>query len=297
MVQFEKTSVVVLGDALIDEIRTPESVEEFVGGAALNVAVGLSTLGIPTTLIAMVGDDEAGARIRSFLDEHGVTLIATVGPNGTSRAVSERINGEPHYEFNKAAQERRIKFGAEERAALSEASLVVVSCFPFDDVAQAEELLGAVDRPEERLVIDPNPRSGMLHDRDSFRDTFDRLAAHTLLVKVGDDDAALLYGNTVAELSDHLLASGSGTVLSTAGKAGASIATESGVSAHAPIADLPGPIVDTMGGGDATLASVIQSLLESGTPSDADGWRAVLDRAMLIAAATCRHEGALLRVP
>ena len=59
------SSVVVIGDALIDELRDDTGVKEFVGGAALNVAVGLSRLGVPTTLIAMVGDDEAGAKTRS----------------------------------------------------------------------------------------------------------------------------------------------------------------------------------------------------------------------------------------
>jgi fructokinase len=296
-VSSEHQSVVVIGDALIDEIRTPEGSSDFVGGAALNVAVGLATLGIPTRLIAMIGDDEAGAGIRAFCIEHGVDLIPTIGPNGTSRAVSERIDGEPVYTFNAAAQARRVKFGEAERVALTEASLVVVSCFPFDDVEQSNELLSAVQNPRERLVIDPNPRAGMMHDRDRFRQTFDRIAAETLLVKVGDDDAAMLYDETVSALSDHLLQSGSSSVLSTAGKDGASVATSAGLAAHAPIATLPGPIVDTMGGGDATLASVIQSLLDTGMPVDGSGWAAVLERAMLIAAATCRQPGALLRVP
>lgn len=66
------SSVVVIGDALIDELRDDAGVKEFVGGAALNVAVGLSRLGVPTTLIAMVGDDEAGAKIRAYLDDYGV---------------------------------------------------------------------------------------------------------------------------------------------------------------------------------------------------------------------------------
>ena len=34
--------IVVIGDALIDELRDEHGVREFVGGAALNVAVGLS---------------------------------------------------------------------------------------------------------------------------------------------------------------------------------------------------------------------------------------------------------------
>ncbi len=68
--------VVVIGDALIDELRDDTGVREFVGGAALNVAVGLSRLGVPTSLIAMVGDDEAGEQIRSYLAEYDVRPAA-----------------------------------------------------------------------------------------------------------------------------------------------------------------------------------------------------------------------------
>ena len=74
--------VVVIGDALIDELRDDSGVREFVGGAALNVAVGLTRLGVPATLIAMVGDDEAGAHIRSYLEDYGVALIATPSTHG-----------------------------------------------------------------------------------------------------------------------------------------------------------------------------------------------------------------------
>jgi sugar/nucleoside kinase (ribokinase family) len=293
----EHPSVVVIGDALIDEIRNGDEAGEFVGGAALNVAVGVATLGMPTTLIAMVGEDADGTIIREFLAEHGVDLIATSGPLGSSRAISDRIDGEPFYEFNAAAQARRIEFGDAERSALSNAALVVVSCFPFDDVAQSDELIAAVADSRQRLVIDPNPREGMMHDLALFRQTFDKLAPQTLLIKIGDDDASLLYGSTVAELSAMLLTEGASTVLSTAGRDGARLDTADGLEASSPIAQLPGAIVDTMGAGDATLASVVHSLVTDGVPVDGAAWGSVLDRAMLIAAATCRHEGALLRLP
>jgi fructokinase len=289
--------VVVIGDALIDEIHRDGTVEDFVGGAALNVAVGLSILGVPTTLIAMVGNDPDGATIREYLDEYGVQLIATIGPNGSSRGVSDRLDGEPFYVFNAAAQARKIEFGPAERAAMAAASFIVVSCFPFDDVAQSNELMDAVPDAAKRLIVDPNPRESMMHDRELFRETFDRIAPQTLLVKVGDEDSALLYGWTLDELSAHLLDLGTTAVLATAGRNGASIETAEGVFWAVPIADVSGEIVDTMGAGDATLASTIQSILAHGFPENGVDWGRLLDRAMLIAAATCRHEGALLRVP
>jgi sugar/nucleoside kinase (ribokinase family) len=287
--------VVIIGDALIDEIHRDGSVETFVGGAALNVAVGLSVLGTPTTLLAMVGDDDAGARIRAFLSVHGVTLVATTGPNGSSRAVSDRVNGEPVYIFNDAARSRHIHFGPTEREALDAAQLVVVSSFPFDDAEQSAELVAAVRDPTTRLVIDPNPRAGMLHDRDAFRDSFDHIAPHTLLVKVGDEDAALLYDSNVEQLAAHLLATGTPTVLATAGPNGASVKNRDGTVVTVPIASLAGHIVDSMGAGDATLASVIESILVNGFPADGPAWHGALERAMRVAAATCRSEGALLR--
>jgi fructokinase len=237
--------IVVVGDALIDLIREGGEETPFVGGAALNVAVGLAILGHRVQLVAMVGDDAHGARIRAELDAHGVELIATVGPSGSSVAVSERVDGEPRYTFNEAAWDRRVRIGAAERAALDAASLVVVSCFPYDDHAQADELLAAVRDPRERLLVDPNPRAGMLHDAARFRDGFARAAAESLLVKIGDDDTALLGLGTLADARAALHGAGSRIVLATEGARGASVQLEGGEVVAAGIAPDPRPIVDT----------------------------------------------------
>ncbi|MEO8908040.1 MAG: PfkB family carbohydrate kinase [Microbacteriaceae bacterium] len=289
--------VVVVGDALIDELRDGGVVREFVGGAALNVAVGLAILGVRTTLVAMIGDDADGERIRSFLTSFGVELVPTIGPSGSSRAVSDRTDGEPRYLFNTAAQHRSIDFDAATRAALDAADYVVVSCFPFDDAAQLAALEAAVTAQERRLIIDPNPRAGMLRDRAAFCAGFDRIASRSLLSKIGDDDAALLYGTSLDALRARLLRDGSRFVIATAGRDGASITSAGGVCVTEPIVSLPGEVIDTMGAGDATLASVVASLLTGGVPVDAAGWHGVLNRAMAVAAATCRFEGAQLRMP
>lgn len=294
--QSTSARVVVVGDALIDVLRDSEGSREFAGGAALNVAVGLAVLGVPTTLIAMVGDDADGTVLRAFLDQYQVELIATPGPLGSSRAVSDRTDGEPRYFFNDAAKGRRIDFGAEERAALASAELIVVSCFPFDDTAQTEAFAACVSDPE-RLVIDPNPRAGMLHDGPRFVRNFEALAARSLLVKVGDEDADLLYDSTLDQLRERLLDVGAHTVLATAGRLGASILSADSGLISVPIAQLDGPVIDTMGAGDATLAAAVRTIVHDGVPQDSAAWRALLDDAMLTAAATCRNEGALLRRP
>jgi len=286
--------VVVIGDALIDELRDDRGVREFVGGAALNVAVGLTRLGVPASLIAMVGDDEPGAHIRGFLSDYGVTLVGSPAEHGSSRAVSTRsAGGEPVYEFNRAAQERRIRFGEAERQAIRDAAVVVVSCFPLDDAAQTRELADAV--AGKMIVIDPNPRAGMMSDRAEFVRGFEMLAAGAELVKVGDDDAELLYGDALDVLRARLVDLGSVAVLATEGAAGATIEA-GGFVITRPVTDLPGRIVDTMGAGDAVLAAAVASMV-AGAPESPAEWAEALDRAMAVAAATCRFEGALLRLP
>ncbi|MFE5408482.1 PfkB family carbohydrate kinase [Microbacterium sp. NPDC056569] len=289
-------TVVVVGDALIDELRDGHGVREFVGGAALNVAVGLSRLGVPATLVAMLGDDEPASRVRRYLADFGVDLLATPSLLGTARAVSTRSGaGEPVYEFNEASQKRRIRFGEAERKAFADADLVVVSCFAFDDAAQAAELADAIAGAAASVAVDPNPRTGMMHDTDEFVRGFERLAAGAALVKVGEDDAVLLYDERLDALRAHLVDVGARAVLATEGAAGATI--EAGdVVVTRPISNLPGRIVDTMGAGDAAFAATIAALV-AGTPATAEDWEAVLQSAMDAAAATCRFEGALLRTP
>ncbi|HZU93654.1 MAG TPA: PfkB family carbohydrate kinase, partial [Microbacterium sp.] len=196
-------SAVVIGDALIDEIRDAGGVRELVGGAALNVAVGLRRLGVPTTLIAMVGDDDAGAHIRGYLVDHGVTLISSAAPHGSSRAVvTWSQSGEPQYEFNEAAQRRSIRYSDEARQAIAESALVAVSCFPFDVPAEVDALADAV--ADARVAVDPNPRSGMLSDREEFVRGFESVAADAVIVKVGADDADLLYDGDLDALRARL---------------------------------------------------------------------------------------------
>jgi len=303
--------VTVVGDALIDELRDPHGSREFVGGAALNVAIGLALLGEEVTLIAMLGDDEPAERIRAYLEQHGVRLVESPSAHGTSRAISDRSEGgEPRYEFNMAAKHRSIRFDATTLAAVDEADLVVVSCFPFDDRPQFNALVDAIHRPGERLIVDGNPRSGMLADRDAFLANFEAFAARSLLVKVGDEDADLLLGNSLEAFVSRLRspsASGGGSadpsrselpraILATAGRDGA-VVHAGEVVVQEDIVVLPGSIVDTMGAGDATLSAIVHHIAVHGMPTTTDAWSDALREAMTIAAATVRHEGALLRVP
>lgn len=288
--------VVVIGDALIDELRDDGGVREFVGGAAVNVAVGVVRQGVPATLIAMVGDDEAGEWIRSYLADYGVELIASPSEYGTARAISTRIGGaDPDYTFNEAAQRRRIRYGADEHAAVAEAELVAISCVAFDDTEQTRELAETLSSGAADYAIDANPRSGMLRERDEFIRGFESLVPAATIVKLGEDDVDLLYGEPLDAVRARMIDLGAGAALATYGEAGAAIEVGESVLTS-PAARMPGEIVDTLGAGDATFAAVLARLVDA-MPTDAAGWQHALNHAMAVAAATCRFSGGLLRLP
>jgi fructokinase len=132
----------------------------------------------------------------------------------------------------------------------------------------------------------------------AFVRNLDRVAAAVRLVKLGDEDAALLYGADLAEAALRLQRNGARMVLGTAGKDGASLFFPEG-RIDVPVAELPGPIVDTIGAGDATLAALTDALLHGDRDGGGDAlfWDAALQNAMIIAAATCRSKGPLLQLP
>lgn len=202
-------------------------------------------------------------------------------------------DGEPQYVFNEAAQRRSIRYSDDARQAIADAGLVAISCFPFDVPAEVDALSDALG--DARVAVDPNPRAGMLSDREEFVRGFEQFVASAAIVKVGADDAAILYDGELAALRARLRTLGAAAVLATAGADGATIDADAGI-VSAPIAQLPGAVIDTVGAGDATLAAVAEGLVTA-SPSDLGEWRALLLRAMDVAAATCRAEGGLLRTP
>ena len=93
--------VVVVGEALIDVVTTPNSRVEHPGGSPANVAYGLGLLGVTTGLLTAIAPDARGTSIEDHLRRAGVTLLpgsksltrtatatATLGPTGPPHTTS-----------------------------------------------------------------------------------------------------------------------------------------------------------------------------------------------------------------
>ncbi len=290
--------VVTIGDAIIDVVQTSDAPPVlYPGGAALNLAVGLARLGVPSVLAGRIGLDRNGCRLMRYLREEGVKLINTPNADFTGVATSRRRDGEPSYDFTPSLHRRRIGFNAELLTAIAEAPAVAVNSFSYGDARQSEALCDALRAAKGLKILDPNLRPRLIVDLKAFQEGFERTSPQATLVKLSDEDARLLYQRDDDGLAATFFERGVEVVLLTRGKAGASVITRSGLSVAAPATSLAAPLVDTMGAGDATLASVIAFILSMGMPHDTEAWRACLKQTMDIAAATCRSAGGALVRP
>lgn len=292
------TEVVVVGDAVVDVLEEPDgSRRPFPGGAALNTAVGLAIFGHDVAQIAALGRDREGSWIERYLREHGVRLLRSRSCDFTGRATSRRVDGEPSYTFSDALNRRRLSPPRGARELVAAARAVVVNSYPFDDAAQVADLVEVLDVAGPLRVVDPNPRPALIHDAAAYRTGFATVLPFVDLVKVSEQDLALLHAEPEADVVRRMHDEGASTVLLTRGARGASLLRAGRPAIDVPIAHSDQPLVDALGAGDATLAAVVSRLLRTeGDPSDRDLEQA-LGFAMAVAAATTRHPGGRLRLP
>ena len=291
-------SVLTLGDCIIDAVEiAPGQVERHPGGAALNLAVGLSRLGLRSELATRFGSDQDGFRLARYLRDEHVRFFNPRNVDPTGVVESSRLDGEPTYHFTPAMFRRRIGFTDAVVEAARIADGVAVNSFPFDDRHQAAALAEVLVKVSGFVVVDPNPRANLIRDKAAFRDGAERALVLAAVAKISDEDAQLLYNASRDAVVARLFALGVGTVLFTHGAAGATVYTRGGLAVAAPIAQAEGAVIDTMGAGDATLAACIAFMLRHGMPANERQWRACLDDAMRVAAATCRSAGGALVLP
>ena len=103
--------IVVIGDLILDgwwagqaermsrEAPAPvvEITErEFAPGGAANTAVNLAAMGARVAIIGVIGEDEAGARLRSLLEAAGVDTTGLVRTAATQTIAKNRILSDDH---------------------------------------------------------------------------------------------------------------------------------------------------------------------------------------------------------
>ncbi|WP_427174719.1 carbohydrate kinase family protein [Arthrobacter sp. 92] len=280
--------VVVVGEALIDVVTSPEGTSEYPGGSPANVAYGLGRLGINTGLLTAIGDDERGAAIERHLHSAGVTLLP--GSNSLDRTASATAtlapDGSASYDFD-------ISWALEPVAPayvpkILHTGSIATFLAPGADAVKA---LLQQCRHECMITYDPNIRPALLGSHAEAISIFEALVHLTDVVKLSDEDAQWLYPRKdLADTAAHLLGLGAGLAVITQGSQGSLLAT---TATQLNIPSVTSGVADTIGAGDSYMAALILGLLTRGTDGLAPAVLEQLGRtASMAAAITVRRPGA-----
>ena len=289
---------VVIGEALVDLLETTTDDGQIVyhpaiGGAPLNVAVGIARLGAPSEFAGSVGDDPWATRIADFLTATGVGTrgVATVPGVATTLAVTTFRGIEPSVRFYGDPPSYGLLSPADLPTALVAAAGLLYCgsmCLLSPPVlATARE---AWATPGPIRVFDPNVRPVVGVDPDVVAE----FAATADLVKLSSADAAALWGESPEHAAGRLLDLGAGAVVVTTGAEGALVAHA------AATVRIPAPAVtavDATGAGDATMAGLSWGILTKGLPTTLDGWADLTRIAVHVAGLVCESRGGAVSMP
>ncbi|MET8149021.1 carbohydrate kinase [Actinoplanes sp. NPDC049668] len=295
---------VVLGEALVDLLETGHDGEliyrQAIGGAPLNVAVGVTRLGGDVRYLGSLGNDTLGDRIAAFLRQSGLGTdgLTRVGVP-TTLAVTTFDGAEPTFQFyGEPPSYALLRPEDVDEAVVAGAGVVYTGsiCLMREPFRAAARKAWAVPGPVR--VFDPNVRPKLLPDAAAvteLRDLVEGFFATADLVKLSSADAEVLWdGATPASAAEHILKVGARAVVVTCGSKGAYVATAEGASM------LPAPAVaavDATGAGDSVMAALVRRLLADGVPADLEGWRRHVRFALAVAGLVCERPGGAVAMP
>lgn len=276
-------NVVCFGEVLWDLFPTHKKI----GGAPLNVALRMNSLGVKTTMISRVGADEDGDGILSFVNEQGVSSdYIQVGADYKTGVVHVMVNdkGNASYDIHYPSSWDKIVPTKEMDEKVSEADAFVFGSLICRDEVSRSTLYGLLDKAEYK-VLDANLRAPYY-------------TAEVLLELMSKADFIKLNDEELYEISKKMdspynsfeqnikfIADKTNTkqVCVTKGAFGAVLYYNEKFYYNSGYFI---KVVDTVGAGDSFLASLIVRLLRGKSPQKS------LDYACAIGALVAGEEGA-----
>ena len=278
--------LLTMGEALIvldpQEIGSLTSVDTFkrrIGGAEVNVAVGLARLGCEVRWFGRLGRDPFGQYIYRFLRGEGVDVgqvqFAPDAPTGLyvkERLQADKIYGYYYRAFSAASKLKAEMLPCDLLEGIDYLHLTGIT--PALSQSCEKAVLALAEAAKERGItvsFDPNLRL-KLWDLPKAREVLSRLAGLADIVLPGLDEGKLLWGEEIGwreewspqeageHLGRYLLALGAGTAVVKLGAAGAVLVEKERIFFQPAFKVRP---VDTVGAGDGFAAGFLGGLLKN----------------------------------
>jgi len=280
--QFSKTRLLVVGDVMLDrywfgdtgrispEAPVPvvqvEKIDERLGGAA-NVARNASALGAQTTILGVVGEDEAGKRVEQLLLESGVqSQLQTDGnvPTTVKLRVIARQQQLIRLDFEEAPSQISLDAKLKRfKSLLPNIDIVILSDYGKGALEQVSAMIELANASKKLVLVDPKG------------DAYDKYKGATVLTP-NRSELRQVVGQWSSEDDLTLRAQslrknlGLGALLLTRSEEGMTLFTDKGtehVRAQAR------EVIDVSGAGDTVIAALAVAM--------GAGWS--LERAMALA--------------
>ncbi|WP_284982157.1 carbohydrate kinase [Arthrobacter sp. efr-133-TYG-118] len=248
--------VIVVGEALIDVVKSGTGTVEHPGGSPANVAYGLGRLGVGAGLLTAIGEDLHGQMIREHLSSAGVQLLpgsASLDRTATATATLA-VDGSASYEFD-----IRWDLAPAVPSFLPKVFHTgSIATFLAPGAAAVRSLM--LQCHDSCLVTyDPNIRPALLGSHHEAKTIFEELVPLTDVVKLSDDDALWLYpGTPLEDIAARILALGAGLAVVTTGSGGSLLST---AATQLSIPAVATQVADTIGAGDSYMSALIHGLL------------------------------------
>ncbi|MGC1332563.1 carbohydrate kinase family protein [Pseudomonas sp.] len=263
----------VCGEALFDFFCEPHryaqasrlGYEAVAGGSPFNVAVGLARLGVPSALLAGVSQDFLGQRLRAVLTGEGVNehYLHDFDAPTTLAMVAVGADGTPQYSFRGQGCADRLLTLAHLPTLDDSVRGVHFGSFSLVVEPVGSTLLALARREhDQRLIsLDPNVRLNPAPDIGLWRRRIGEFAGLAHLIKVSDEDLALLYPDQDASaIANQWLGERCQVVFVTRGAEGASVYSRQ--HGHLQVPAQAVQMADTVGAGDTFQAALLTWLHE-----------------------------------
>lgn len=264
-------SIVVVGSVNLDlvcmgkripapgETVTGDRFHTFHGGKGANQAVAVARLGYPVSMVAKVGDDEFGARLRQGLEEANVDATSV----GTARGIASGValisvdaKGQNSITVIPGANGKLLPKDLDKALPRLRGAGIILAQLevPLETV---EHLSAIAEQYQVPLMLDPAPA----------RPIPARLLRRAAYLTPNETEAGTLCGTRMGELTvknapdyaEKLLKMGAANVILKMGGRGAFVASADGLRVMVP--GFKVPVVDSTAAGDAFNGGLAVALM------------------------------------
>lgn len=275
--------IICFGEVLFDVFPTHRKI----GGAPLNVALRMASLGIDAQIISRVGNDEIGKELLAFIKENGVAIdTVQVDKNLPTGEVIVQLNdkGSASYTINYPVAWDKIYCGPEEEILVKKADALVFGTLVCRDSVSHASLLEIINYAKY-AVFDVNLRAPFYS-----KEVLINLMMQSDFIKFNDDElyevsAFMNSPYHSLEQNIHFIAEQTNTkhICVTKGSHGAVLYYNEQMYYNS---GYKVDVVDTVGSGDSFLAGLLSKLLYENNPQEA------IDFACALGAIVAKNEGA-----